>query len=255
MRVATTLLRTTGFILALVLVTQTIHAGARPERTLSADPANVSEALELYSRAHRAFVADEFVTAVELYQAVDRYVDAHPDHAGFFDHRYRGFSMVEMVRRYQVLGEFEPAYVHRVLAVSVQRVDAPYGEDRIVSTMEPEIDARARLAQQVCTRMLEVLSGGTLSVRFDNVSIDATMTQIVTGDRYDGAAPADRMVSSIRPYPSELLFDHLADYDTFLFCWNHLNTDGRRLYTGPHGWGGVARLPLVVGQLNAPPRG
>jgi len=112
-----------------------------------------------------------------------------------------------------------------------------------------------RISRQVCALLLEVLSGGKLGLEFEELSLDAALTEIEPSDPRDSRFPADRGVGSISPYPGELLYSRMDDFDSFVFYWNHRDDAGGEIYKGPHGWGGVSRIPVIPYQSYGPPRG
>jgi tetratricopeptide (TPR) repeat protein len=208
-------------------------------------------AQKVYKEGHKAFVKGKFSDAIIFYQKVDEYIDKNPDKADYFDHKYRDFSMVEMVKKRAELGEIKPKWEHRVLIIFVNKVSAPYQGNRIETIMDDKYRRSAVLASRVCTQYAEVLSNGKLTMVFDTVTIHSTITRIED----DGLVPADRIIYSLEPYPSDLLKDNIDKYDSFLFVWNHKNEKGQSYYNGYHGWGGVNNIAFQPFVFEGPVRG
>jgi len=206
-----------------------------------------------YSEAHKAFAKGNYSDAITLYKKVDEYLDENPEIATHFDHKYRDFSMVDMVKKRAQLGKVKPKWEHRVLVVFVDKVSAPYQDNRIETVMENKYRESAVLASSVCTQYAEVLSHGKLTMVFDTITVRSTLTRIEDDDK-DGLVPADRMIYSLEPYPSDLLIDNIDKYDSFLFVWNHKNEKGQSYYKGYHGWGGVNNIAFQPFVFDGPVR-
>ena len=91
-----------------------IVAAAPVTESVHEIPETYTEAKELYKRAHSAFISHNYDEAIEFYEVVDIYIDKDPQKSDFFDHRYRGFSMTELVEQRRTLGEIRPESTFRV---------------------------------------------------------------------------------------------------------------------------------------------
>lgn len=211
-------------------------------------------AQKVYKEGHKAFATGNYSDAVLLYEKVDDYIEKNPDKAEYFDHKYRNFSMVDMVQKRADLGKIKPKWEHRILIVFVDKVSAPYQDNRIETVMENKYRESAVLSHQVCSKYAEVLSQGKLTLVFDTVTVHSTLTRI-EDDNKDGLVPADRMIYSLEPYPSDLLANTIDKYDSFLFVWNHKNEKGQSYYKGYHGWGGVNNIAFQPFIFDGPTRG
>ncbi len=228
-------------------------ATADPERTVTPD--SYEEAAALYRRGHELFIAGRYDQAAEAYGAVDRFIEKNPRFRDYFDHSYRGFSMVEMVRRYEKLGDINPETVHRILILYIGRTEASFGHRLLSARFTEDLKETERISRQVCRMLLAVLSDGRLGLEFEEISLDTALTELEASDPRDNRFPADRAVESLDPYPGELLDSRMKDCDSFVFYWNHRDDAGEEIYGGPHGWGGVSRIPVIPYQSYGPPRG
>lgn len=218
-------------------------------------PETYEEAAALYNRAHSLFIARSHDRAIEAYAGVDRFIEKYPRYGDFFDHHYRGFSMADMVRRHRALGDAEPMAVHRVLVIFIERTEAIFGDRPLFARVTEEMKETGRISRQVCALLLEVLSDGKLGLEFEEISIDAALRELEASDPRDSRSPADLAVESLSPYPGEELASRMAEFDSFVYYWNHLNGEGETIYQGPHGWGGVSRIPLIPYRSYGLPRG
>jgi len=214
-----------------------------------------TQAQACYTQAHEAFVGAEYNLAIACYKKVDGYISAHPEHSSFFDHSYRNYSMVDMVRRRQTIGEMQPKWTHRVLVIFINKVSASYKGNRVKTVMTDDIKKKAETAWGVCSRLTEVLSAGELTLNFDAVNLNSTLTCVEEPEGGDGLQSADRFIYSLTPYPTKLLSSKLNDYDSFLFIWNPKDSYGNTSYKGAHGWGGVSRISLSPYMIEGPMRG
>ena len=219
------------------------------------DIVSYNQAQQTYNSANKAFAEADYNKAIELYNKVDDYLKHHPEHKPSFDHSYRNFSMVDMANRHKSLGKITPKLIHRVLVIFIENVSAPY-DGNIVKTIMPfDVRKQAEISWGVCSRLIEVLTDGELTLQFDSINLSSTLTSLEEPADGDRLAPADRMIYSLSPYPAELISDKINDYDSFLFVWNHKENDGTTYYKGAHGWGGVSRIMFSPYLLEGPPRG
>lgn len=160
--------------------------------TAAAVPEGYDQAKELYERGHELFIARKYREAIDAYTAVDRFLEENPAYRDFFDHSYRGFSMGDMVRRYEALGNITPSVVHRVLVIYVERTEAPCRGSTISSRFTEELKETERRSREICGRILAVLTGGEIRLEFDELSLDAAFTELEpAGD------PSPRTVSHL----------------------------------------------------------
>jgi len=220
-------------------------------------PVTFTEARDLYRLGHRSFARLDYPAALDQYGRVECFLERHPEYAASFDHRFRGFSMKEMVARHQALGRTQPKTRHRLLAIYIQRTEATLDGRPVRAECDDDLIETFRLSQSLTRLYLEVMSGGSMSLDLQELRLPATLTELsssvdITAGRRTTLVQG--VIESIRPYPGEPLLTRMASVDTFLFCWNDggLKTDGEG---GAKALGGIAALPFIPDVLMGPERG
>lgn len=238
------MIKKTNLFVIVLFIPFLLHAQNtdKPKRTLSNKITCYNQAQIYYTQAHEAFAHSDYDAAITCYQKVDDYISLHPEHARYFDHEFRNYSIVDMVQRRKALGTVNPKCTHRVLVIFINKVSATYKGKQVETTMTDKIKKKTEISGQVCNHLSEVLSAGELAIKFDTISINSTLTCIDETDTGDGLQAADRFIYSLTPYPGKLLLDEANNYDSFLFVWNPNDLHGKTVYKGPHGWGGTNNL-------------
>lgn len=219
---------------------------------------NYDEAREAYTKAHRAFAGLDYKNALLYYSAVERFLEGNPRFKPYFDHHYRNFSMIEIVKKHEALGEIKPAVVHKIAVFYIEKTDAPFKGKRIRADFTGELKEAAYLSQEVCKRYIEVLSGKKVTLEFTRIELDAVMTELSSSYSKDESGNTveivQGIVESLAPYPSQLLYEAAGNFDTFLFYWNDnkLKTAAKG---GAKAQGGIFSLPFLPYQLYGPERG
>lgn len=175
-------------------------------------PESFLEAMEIYNLGHLAFAELRHQDALGHFSLVEEYIEIHPDQRLIFDHHYRDFSMIEIVRRHWDLGRFSPATRHKILVMYISRTDASYEGNPIRETLTTEMKKQAELAQEVCKRYVEAMSGGELTLSFARMDCVSTVTGLKSFQSMDhGIDPivtfhAD--LESLKPYPGDNLLEN-----------------------------------------------
>jgi len=166
--------------------------------------------------------------------------------------------MVEMINARKRLGEIHPDMIHKILVLYVDKTDVKQKGVVVDEKLTKEMQVKAKLAQQVCKKYIEVLSRGKLTLAFKSVNLNASFTELTFFTSKGASGKSIRTVhgdiESIRPYPRKIILENYNNYDSFLFYWA-----GESLRKGKMGratgMGGEASLPLIPYILHGRERG
>ncbi|HCL56290.1 MAG TPA: hypothetical protein DHW82_04685 [Spirochaetia bacterium] len=229
-------------------------------QTVFADiPKTYQEALDKYKKGHEAFAKLEYKKAIQFYTDVESFIDKNPKFKPYFDHHFRNFSMIEMVREREKLSDIRPLIEHKIGIFYIKHVDAEFEGKKIKTDFTGDLKETAELSQDVAKRLIEILSRGQMTLSFERIEIEGAFTDLSLGYASVDGEEEDRgivqaVVESIKPYPWQTMLESLSRYDTFVFYWND-----NRLKVGEKGGakalGGAARIPVVPFISYGPIRG
>ncbi|MBN2651311.1 MAG: tetratricopeptide repeat protein [Spirochaetales bacterium] len=214
-----------------------------------------SQARSLYETGELAFSNRQYEAAINIFSEVETFLVLRPEFKPFFDHHYRGFSMVEMVKAHQALGDFTPEYNYQMLVFYVGSTDATIFGNQIKAEFTDDLIKKAEISQMIASMFVEVLSHGRLSISYRRIFLDSKLTRLDTAG-YSEELPqiVQARFEAVEPFPTQAIYQSLESTDGYLLYWNDNNFKiDKKAHAGA--LGGAVEVPIVPFQLNGPRRG
>jgi len=220
---------------------------------------NYQEAMDYYKKAHIEFIKLNYTEAIKYYTEIEKFLEKNIKYKTYFDHHYRDFSMIDIVKRHKNLGIFKPLIEHKIIVLYIKNTDTQFKDKKINAVFTDELKEAAYISQEICKKQIEVLSKGKMTVSFSRLDIDAYVTELSSSISINNDTGkieiVQAVIESLNPYPWEIIYKNIQSYDTFLFYWND-----NRLTTGNNGGGakalgGASNLPIFPYQLYSSKRG
>ena len=181
-------------------------------------PLRLKDAKKLALQGYGSFVNNKYSKAINQFAAVEKYIIKNPRYKKSFDHYYRSYSMITFIQKHRELKLSRNIHKHRVLIIYVKKTDVYYRGRRIQENFTDELIKRARISQNVAKRYYEVLSHGNFTLTFDEHQINSTIRKLKKYTSYKkGKVKPD--ISSLTPYPHNLFFKAVKNYDTIVIYW------------------------------------
>lgn len=224
---------------------------------LGAEVKIYNEAVALYKKAHIEFIKLNYDEAINYYSDVEKFLEKNQKYKQYFDHHYRNFSMIDVVKKHKNLGNFKPILEHKILVLYLKNTDTQFEGKSIKTVFTDELKETAYISQEVCKRLIEVLSNGEMTVSFERLEINAYVSELsssLSESNNEEIKIIQPVIESFHPYPWETIYKNIDFFDTYIFYWND-----NRLKSGDKGGakalGGAANLPIFPYQLYSPKRG
>lgn len=214
---------------------------------------SINIALQYYDLANKAFASGNHNSALSYYSAVENFLKTQPQYKKYFDHHYRNFSIIQMVKEHQKLGNFTPVITHKISVIYIEKTNTTFKNKALETSLTSKDISKSKIAQSITKKYFEVMTNGKASLEFKRIFIKSAVTSIDPLSKYDDRQAPEIIINSIQPYPSNIISELSSKSDTFLFYWKAKSDSVK--YTGPYGWGGAYRLPIIPYSKETPLRG
>ena len=228
--------------------------------TYSAEINKPSSAYDLYKLSllsDAAFAENDFDGALKSFSIVDRNIGKYPKAKKWIQYYFYKIPQLEMIQKARRLQNKKSEIVHRFLVIYVKntKIDSKTlkGKPLIASnSITNEQIKKVEIAQNIFKHYIKVLTYGKVGVQFKRIIIDSSITEITKKIGYDYEDKEydlyGSVLSSIQPYPEDILFNNINKFDSIIFYWNDKGISARPTGTFNH-------VPLVPYQLIGAKRG
>lgn len=239
----------TSFALIVIFTTSFINVHSQDK------VASLNEALRIYKTAEKAFSENKHDKAISLFSQVENFLNNKPQYKKYFDHHYRDFSIIEIVKKHRKISKAIPEITHHITAIFINRTNAEINGKQLNAQLNSKDYESANISMQITKKYLEVATKGQVTIKYKVINIDSSVTQIEPISKHDKRQTPEILINSIKPYPSKQINKLSKTTDTFIFYWKHSSDDGKIKYTGSHGWGGASTIPIIPYSVDTPLRG